>query len=230
VRYAPRTVRVERLTLRRAGPARYNGTVLRQLRRRSGVVDRRTLVYADGQHRYTRTVDEGTASYQRTPVTRYGGGEGAYEQVAGGLLTRYLAVENASVVRTEHDGETVFRLTGRGSKRVANGDSYRLVALVTAAGLVRELEVRYQGPEGESEAFELDWRYAGLGETTVRTPEWYGPARRATAASTATPTGTSDDGPADGGGGSGEAAVSPRRARPARSSAPGPAPHRPPPR
>jgi hypothetical protein len=235
VRYSPRTVRVERLALRRAGPAEYNGTVLRQLRRRSGVIASRTLVYADGRHRYTRTADDGAVSYQRTPVARYGGGEGTYEEAAGELLTRYLAVENASVVRTERGGETLFRLTGRGSKRVANGDSYRLMALVTPAGLVRELEVSYQGPEGENEAFELDWRYAGLGETTVRVPDWYGPARTATAPATTTTTSATSaetTGPTanrteGGGDGTGDAAVSPRRARPARSSGPGPAPPRP---
>lgn len=177
VRYAARTVRVERTAVRRAGPTRYNGSVLRQIRRRSGVIDRRTLVYADGQHRYSRTLEDGTASYQRAPVERYGE-EGVYEVAAQRLLTRYLAVENATVVRTRQGDETLFRLVGRGSKRVQDGDSYRVVALVTPAGLVRELRVNYELPDGPVLAVEVRWRYRGLGRTAVSAPEWY-PAARA---------------------------------------------------
>lgn len=179
VRYAPRTVRVERTVVRRAGPARYNGSVLRQVRRRSGVTDRRTLVYADGEHRYSRTVEDGTASYQRVPVERHGD-EGVYEGAARRLLTRYLAVENATVARTERGDETLFRLVGRGSKLVEDGDSYRVVALVTPAGLVRELRVNYELSDGPVLAVEVRWRYTGLGRTAVSAPEWYPSARAAT--------------------------------------------------
>lgn len=176
VRYAARTVRVERTAVRRAGPARYNGSVLRQVRRRSGVIDRRTLVYADGEHRYSRTVEDGAVSYQRAPAERYGD-EGVYEDTAERLLARYLAVENATVTRTRRGGETLFRLVGSGAERVG-GESYEVVALVTSEGLVRELRVNYEPPDGPVLAVEVRWRYAGLGRTVVSVPDWY-PAARA---------------------------------------------------
>jgi len=178
VRYTARTVRVERTAVRRVGPARYNGSVVRQLRRRSGVIERRTLVYADGEHRYSRTVNDGAASYQLAPVERYGD-EGVYEETAERLLARYLAVDNATVSRTRRGNETLFRLAGRGSERV-EGEGYRVVALVTPGGLVRELRVNYEPTDGPVLALEVRWRYAGLGRTTASVPEWYPEARATT--------------------------------------------------
>jgi len=172
-RYTDRTVGVERVSVRRAGPARYNGSVLREFRRREGAVDRRTLVYADGEHRYSRTVENGTASVRREPARRVGD-EGVYEATAERLVVRYLAVGNATVTRTERDGETLFRLVGRTTGRVS-ASGYRVVALVTPAGLVRELRASYEPRRGPVRAVELRWRYGGLGRTTVSAPAWYPP-------------------------------------------------------
>lgn len=180
VRYSPRTVNVRRTAVRRAGPVRYNGSLLRQIRRRSGVIDRRTLVYADGRYRYSRTVDDGSVNYRRTPVKRYSGDEGMYEEAAERLLTQYLAVENATVSRIQRGGETLFRLVGRGSRRVEDRDTYRVVALVTPEGLVREFQVSYEPRDSDGQAVKIRWRYTGLGRTAVDVPDWYPAARAAT--------------------------------------------------
>lgn len=216
IRYGMARVNVDRLTLRRVGPTVYNGTRLEQVRRRSGVLDRRTGLFADGDFRYIREPDRGGVNYTRTPARVRGGGEGIYEDTAEALVERYLAAANVTVTPLD-DGR--FRVVGRDTTdRYPDRESYTVVATVRPSGLIETLLVRFATPDRVG--IEVRWSYTEVGTTTLSDPDWYPAARNVTAADTTADAATARNA-------AGDAAVSPRRARPARSSAPDPAPRRP---
>lgn len=128
--------------------------------------------------------------------TRVGtAGEGRYVDRAEGIVERYLAVGNATATVVDRDGRRVVRLVGTDSRRI-DAEHYRVVALITPSGLVRELRVRYVARESGLETLvRVRMRYERVGSAEVSAPPWYDAARRATGDTdaTANETGTADE-------------------------------------
>jgi hypothetical protein len=151
--------------------------------------------YADGEVLYLRDGDD----YDRRPLPASTGASRFADRVEG-FLRVYLSTNRTSVTATDEvAGGYRVVATGRPSRLVADdrippgGDdlrppfeavrNYTAVAVVTRQGLVRELRVAYERPDGVEAAFALTYVSVGslpAGPSSVEPPSWYEAALAAT--------------------------------------------------
>lgn len=117
--------------------------------------------------------------YYWVATVPFGGRDSRPETFYAGLFS---AVPTRLAGRTSLEGTTVFRLEAAGDQPVDDGfpgdvSSVRnvtLVAHVDGDGLVRTLDLRYEGTlDGEPVRVHRTVRYRHVGSTTVERPAWY---------------------------------------------------------
>lgn len=172
--YLRETVAVENATV-------YRSTVEENGAMRSGTLlvgDRST--YADGETRYDRIEENGTARYRSQSLDARPHDTPQFFERPYRLVEWYLSVQESQVVRTEErDGTTVFLVRGVGDTwpRTTNVTT---TAVVDEYGVVRELRRTHQPPDTAAVVV-VTFRLEGIDDTTVTPPPWLGEARRATA-------------------------------------------------
>ncbi|MFC7226437.1 hypothetical protein N0B31_03400 [Salinirubellus salinus] len=178
---------VDALTVSVAGPTRYRSqrseTVLQ-----SGVGVRitRTETYADGETAYTRVRNRrlDTVRYEARRVAVCAGGEGPPLDAAESVIVRYLAVRNASVTFESTRTGPRYRIVDHEATHpsLSGVRNYRVEALVTPEGVVREVEATYD-PETQhgTATVTAGFAYAGVDTTTVTPPRWAPQAQAVTA-------------------------------------------------
>jgi len=151
--------------------------------------------YADGEALYLRDGDD----YDRLALPASASAS-PFASRAVGFLRVYLSTNRTRVTAID-EGRGEYRVvaTGRPSRLLANdrippgGDdlrppfeavrNYTAVAVVTRQGLVRELRVAYERPDGVEAAFALTYVSVGslpAGPSSVEPPSWYEAALAAT--------------------------------------------------
>ncbi|WP_254537985.1 hypothetical protein [Halomarina litorea] len=169
----------ESVRVRRPGLYRHDSVVRRAWLGHGLDREERTAVYADGTTRYVRTVENGTARYERGTVARWRNWSGTHAQQAGRAVGRYLDVTNATLSTVDRDGKRLLRVRGRGSRTV-EGERYRVEAHLDGAFVVW-LEARWVEPREDEDVFvRVTMTYDRVDATTVAPPGWYGEALRAT--------------------------------------------------
>lgn len=137
----------------------------------------RTVIWRDGGTVFRRTVENGSATYDRVLAMN--------ASLSPNLLTqrRNLAeslsnAEPRTVTEVTRDGETYYRVEGSFQEPYRNGPT-NVTAYVAPNGLIAELVVEEAGAERVGPTV-LRVTYERLGETSVDRPEWVESAETAT--------------------------------------------------
>jgi len=151
-----------------------------------GIRITRAETYADGERAYTRVRNRrlDTVRYEARRVGRCAGGEGPTLDAAESAIVRYLSVAESTVSFEQTRTGPRFRVTGREATHpsLASVSGYRVEALVTPDGVVREVEATYDRPTPNgTESVTAGFAYATIDRTEVSPPSWLGRARAATA-------------------------------------------------
>ncbi|MFB6309203.1 MAG: hypothetical protein ABEH35_07725 [Haloarculaceae archaeon] len=148
------------------GDGVYRRDVRRVHRREGGAAtESRTSTLVVEDRRYTHWSVNDSVAVERAESTR---------PPATGLR-ELLAVNVTSVRLTGYGSEPFVRIGGHGSGApgVPNDTTYRIDALVSSEGIVRQLTVTL-GPEAVGSGYDMVYvlRYRGIDETTVPRPDW----------------------------------------------------------
>jgi hypothetical protein len=151
-----------------------------------GIRITRAETYADGERAYTRVRNRrlDTVRYEASRVALCAGGEGPTLDAAESAIVRYLSVAESTVTFEQTRTGPRFRVTGRDATHpsLAGVSDYRVEALVTTDGVVREVDATYDRPtENGTESVTAGFAYATIDRTEVSPPSWLGRARAATA-------------------------------------------------
>jgi hypothetical protein len=151
-----------------------------------GIRITRTETYADGERAYTRVRNRrlDTVRYEASRVALCPGDEGPTLDAAESAIVRYLSVAESTVTFEQTRSGPRFRVTGRDATHpsLSGVSDYRVEALVTPDGVVREVEATYDRPTPNgTESVTAGFAYATIDRTEVSPPSWLGRARAATA-------------------------------------------------
>lgn len=137
------------------------------------------VLYHDGQNSYVAPNDRADTGYRQV---------GELEQtelfspppstVTASLVETRLSTPTSNLTGTvERDGETLYRLTGRGEPEwpaVGGGDEYNVTALATLSGFVQRVDSTFTVRSGNRLIdVRQSVRYSAVGETNVTPPAWY---------------------------------------------------------
>lgn len=146
-----------------------------------GPLWRHVGVYADGETTYRRTTTPNRTRYAAAPSR--GTDARAFASLTAAMIERYLDT-GASVVRpTETPAGPRVLVVALGTPQRLNGavEDYRAEALVTSAGRVTMLSVRYTlTVNGTERRVRVHLEYSDFGSTEVEAPDWYGEAKNET--------------------------------------------------
>lgn len=139
--------------------------------------------YADGEDIYVRALSTSWADYRYDRVTT-DGSRSRFVRSATNAIERYLPVGSASIERIESAAGPRYRLTSTEPSETLAPlvDDYRVSALVTQRGLVRNLTATYTTERSTaSGTTTFTHRYSStvtdVGNVTVSTPAWLSAAR-----------------------------------------------------
>lgn len=137
----------------------------------------RTAIWRDGGTVFHRTVENGSATYDRVLAMNASLSPNLLTQRRD--LAQYLSsAEPRTVSEVTRGGETYYRVEGSFQEPYRNGPT-NVTAYVAPSGLVAELVVEEAGAERVGPSV-LRVTYEGVGETSVERPEWVETAEAAT--------------------------------------------------
>ncbi|MFB6128501.1 MAG: hypothetical protein ABEJ47_01940 [Halorhabdus sp.] len=140
--------------------------------------------YADGEDVYVRALATSWSAYRFDRVTA-DGTDNRFVRSTSNAIERYLSVESVTVERIDTAGGARYRLTATepSDGLVRAVDDYRVSAVVTPRGLVRNLTATYTTERTiPSGTVTFTYRYTStithVGNVTVQSPEWLPEAKR----------------------------------------------------